>query len=76
MNSYLNMLVMSIPTNMIFTGSQTFIRFHVSGSVDITPIKLNVDTIITEIKFCIHRISDVNVNILLTAFILPQKMIR
>lgn len=53
--SYLNMLVMSIPTNITFTGNQTLTNLHVSGSVDITPSKLNVDTIITEMKFCIQR---------------------
>jgi hypothetical protein len=52
---YLNMLVTSIPTNIKFTGNQTLINLQVSGSVDITPRKLNVDTIITEMKFCIHR---------------------
>jgi hypothetical protein len=50
--SYLNMLVMSIPTNIKFTGSQTLINLQVRGSVDITPRNLNVDTIITEMKFC------------------------
>lgn len=49
------MLVMSIPTNITFTGNQTLISFHVSGSVDINPITLNIDTIITEIKFCIQQ---------------------
>jgi hypothetical protein len=46
------MLVMSIPTNIKFTGSQTLINLQVRGSVDITPRNLNVDTIITEMKFC------------------------
>jgi hypothetical protein len=50
--AYLNMLVMSIPTNIKFTGSQTLINLQVRGSVDITPRNLNVDTIITEMKFC------------------------
>lgn len=49
------MLVTSIPTKITFTGNQTFINLHVSGSVDMTPRKLNTDTIITEIRFCIHR---------------------
>jgi hypothetical protein len=31
------MLVISIPTKMIFTGNQTLIRFHVSGSVGTAP---------------------------------------
>ena len=46
---------MSIPTKIKFTGNQTLTNLHVSGSVDITPRKLNVDTIKTEIKFCTHR---------------------
>ena len=50
--SYLNMLVISIPTKMTFTGSQTLINLHVSGSVVITPKTLNRDTITTETKFC------------------------
>lgn len=52
--SYLNMLVMSIPTNIKFTGNQTLINLHVRGSVDITPKKLNIETIITEMRFCIQ----------------------
>lgn len=51
-STYLNMLVTSIPTNITFTGNQTLINFKVSGSVDITPKRLNVDTMITEIRFC------------------------
>ena len=35
--SYLNILVISIPTNITLTGNQTLISLHVSGSVDITP---------------------------------------
>ena len=54
--SYLNMLVMSIPTKIKFTGNQTLTNLHVSGSVDIMPRKLNVDTIKTEIKFCITEV--------------------
>lgn len=49
------MLVISIPTNITFTGNQTFISLQVSGSVDITPRKLNMVTVTTEIKFCIHN---------------------
>jgi len=49
------MLVMSIPTNIILTGSQTLSNFHVNGSVDITPMTDSVDTISTEIKFCNKR---------------------
>ena len=49
------MLVMSIPTNIIFTGIQTLINFHVRGSVDMTPKRDNVDTISTEMKFCHTR---------------------
>lgn len=51
-SSYLNMLVMSIPTNITFTGNQTLINLHVSGSVETTPKRLNIETIATEIKFC------------------------
>lgn len=50
--SYLNMLVTSIPTNMTFTGNQTLINLHVSGSVDIRPKELSIETITTDIKFC------------------------
>lgn len=45
------MLVISIPTNITFTGSQTLINLHVSGSVEITPNKLKMETIITDTKF-------------------------
>lgn len=51
-STYLNMLVTSIPTNITFTGNQILINLNVSGSVDITPKTLNVDTMITEIRFC------------------------
>jgi len=47
---------MSIPTKIKFTGNQTLTNLHVSGSVDIMPRKLNVDTIKTEIKFCITEV--------------------
>lgn len=50
--SYLNILVISIPTNITFTGNQTLINLQVRGSVDITPRKLKIDTITTETKFC------------------------
>lgn len=46
------MLVTNIPTKITFTGSHTLINLHVSGSVDITPRILNIDTINTETKFC------------------------
>lgn len=46
------MLVISIPTKMTFTGIQTLINFHVKGSIDTTPKMDNVDTMITETKFC------------------------
>lgn len=46
------MLVISIPTNITFTGNQTRINLHVSGSVDIMPKKLKMDTITTETRFC------------------------
>lgn len=53
--AYLNMLVISMPTKITFTGNQTLTNLHVNGSVCITPRKLNIDTIITEIRFCINR---------------------
>ena len=56
--AYLNMLVTSIPTNITFTGNQTLINFHVSGSVETKPRRLNIETITTEMKFCIH----ININ--------------
>lgn len=49
------MLVMSIPTNIKFTGNQTLTNLHVNGSVEITPRILNIETIITEMRFCIHK---------------------
>lgn len=39
--AYLNMLVTSIPTNIKFTGNQTLINLHVSGSVETKPRRLN-----------------------------------
>lgn len=48
------MLVTNIPTNIKFTGNQTLINLHVSGSVDITPSMLKLDTINTDTKFCQH----------------------
>lgn len=53
--AYLNMLVISIPTNMIFTGNQILISFQVSGSVGITPESDRVDTIVTDTMFCSKR---------------------
>lgn len=49
------MLVTSIPTKITFTGNQTFINFHVSGSVVITPRTLKIETIITDMRFCIKN---------------------
>jgi len=49
------MLVISIPTNITLTGNQTLINFHVSGSVETKPRRLNTDTMITEMKFCIQK---------------------
>ena len=49
------MLVTSIPTNMTFTGNQTLINLHVSGSVDISPRELSIDTMTMDIKFCRQR---------------------
>jgi hypothetical protein len=46
------MLVISIPTNMMFTGNQTLINFHVNGSVEITPERDNVETMVTDTMFC------------------------
>lgn len=46
------MLVISIPTNITFTGNQTLINLKVNGSVVIRPIKLKAITMITETKFC------------------------
>jgi hypothetical protein len=51
-DTYLNMLVISIPTNMMFTGNQTLINFHVNGSVEITPERDNVETMVTDTMFC------------------------
>lgn len=45
------MLVTNIPTNIKFTGNQIFINLHVSGSVDITPSMLKLETISTDTKF-------------------------
>lgn len=53
--SYLNMLVISMPTKMTFTGNQTFINLKVNGSVVIRPVKLKITTMITETKFCNHH---------------------
>lgn len=49
---------MSIPTKIIFTGNHTLTSLHVSGSVDIMPIKLITVTILTDIKFCINKQSN------------------
>lgn len=46
------MLVISIPTNIKFTGNQTLTNLHVSGSVDMTPERLKIETVITETRFC------------------------
>jgi len=46
------MLVISIPTNIAFTGNHTRINLHVSGSVEIMPNMLKVETITTETRFC------------------------
>lgn len=54
-SSYLNMLVISIPTNIAFTGNQTCINLHVSGSVEIRPAKLSMETITTDTRFCNHH---------------------
>lgn len=54
-NSYLNMLVISIPTNIIFTGNHTCTNLRVSGSVEIIPKPLKMDTITTDTKFCKSR---------------------
>lgn len=56
------MLVISIPTNTTFTGNQTLINLHVSGSVDITPNDLKTETTITETKFCKQKILHPNVS--------------
>uniref|UniRef100_A0A0A9GGD5 Uncharacterized protein n=1 Tax=Arundo donax TaxID=35708 RepID=A0A0A9GGD5_ARUDO len=47
----LNMLVISIPTKMIFTGNQTLISFHVNCSVGIAPDRDSVETIVTDTIF-------------------------
>jgi hypothetical protein len=47
----LNMLVISIATNMIFTGNQILIKFHVNGSVGIAPDRDSVETIVTDTMF-------------------------
>lgn len=49
------MLVMSIPTNITLTGNHTLTNFHVSGSVDITPNILKMETTSTETRFCKQR---------------------
>jgi hypothetical protein len=49
------MLVISIPTNMIFTGNQTLIRFHVNGSVGTAPDRESVETMVTDTMFCSNR---------------------
>jgi hypothetical protein len=49
------MLVISIPTNITLTGNQTLINLHVNGSVETKPRRLNTETMITEMKFCIHK---------------------
>lgn len=53
---YLNILVTSIPTNMILTGNQTLINLHVRGSVVIKPSTLKMETITTATKFCEHKL--------------------
>ena len=50
------MLVISIATNMIFTGNQILIRFHVSGSVGIAPERDSVETMVTDTMFCSNRL--------------------
>lgn len=62
------MLVISIPTKIAFTGNQTRINLHVSGSVEITPNMLKVETIATETRFCNHRRS-----VPFSHLILPQQ---
>lgn len=49
------MLVINIPTNMIFTGNQTLISFHVNGSVGTTPERDKVETMVTDTMFCSDR---------------------
>jgi len=49
------MLVISIPTKMIFTGNQTLIRFHVNGSVGTAPDRDSVETMVTDTMFCSNR---------------------
>ena len=50
------MLVISVATNMIFTGNQILIRFHVSGSVGIAPERDSVETMVTDTMFCSNRL--------------------
>lgn len=73
--SYLNILVISIPTNITFTGNQTLINLHVSGSVDMTPEKLKIQTTVTETRFCnhvqegiTHQFSKINLSMLIPTY--------
>lgn len=72
MTTYLKMLVMSIPTNTTLTGNQTLINFHVRGSVDITPNRLRAETIVTETRFCNHRITGINILVILYSFFMVK----
>ena len=46
------MFVISIPTNMMFTGNQTLTKFHVSGLVGITLERDSVETMVTDTMLC------------------------
>ena len=59
--AYLYMLVISIPTNITFTGNQTLTNLHVRGSVDIRPRRLSTETIVIEMKFCIYKNSQASI---------------